>query len=179
MSARLRGDLSTSRFLSRLLAAAGVALLNGVITPALAHGLRLIVVALALDGYCLGIDLQLGHGVLNLHHAVVELSIVVLLDRRRGRTCLVVDQRCGAQVLAKHVLVKVGVDEDAALREELVEVSDGDVVGVDVADFELALVESALRWLQLGDGLLEAQRLHLLLLIAIVVRVLEACRDSQ
>ena len=50
-----------------------------------------------------------------------------------------VDQSCRAQVLTMHILVKVGVDEGAALGEKFVEVRDGHVVGVDVTHFEFAL----------------------------------------
>ena len=55
-----------------------------------------------------------------------------------------VDQSCRAEVLTMHILVKVGVDEGAALGEKFVEVRDGHVVGVDVTHFEFALSNCAL-----------------------------------
>ena len=83
-----------------------------------------------------------------------------------------VDQRGGAQVLAAHVLIKVCVNQDAAFREELIEIGYSHIIGVDVANFEFALVESALGWLQLLHRLLQTQSLLLgLLLLVIVLQV--------
>lgn len=43
-----------------------------------------------------------------------------------------------------HVLVEIGVDQDAALGEEFVQVSDSHSVCVNVADLELALRKGTL-----------------------------------
>lgn len=73
-----------------------------------------------------------------------------------------------------HVLIKVGVNQDAALREELIEICHSHIIGVDIANFEFTLVESTLRWLQLLHRLLfQTQSLLLgqLLLLVIVLQV--------
>ena len=74
-----------------------------------------------------------------------------------------INQGCRAQVLSKHVLVKVSIDESAAFGEEFVEVGDGHIVSVDVAHFELALGQGTLGWL----GELRRQRQRLLLCLGL------------
>ena len=69
-----------------------------------------------------------------------------------------VDQSGGAQILPEHVLVEIRVYQDAALREELVEVGDSHGVGINISDFNFALGERSLWRL-----LLRAQSQRLLL----------------
>ena len=69
-----------------------------------------------------------------------------------------IDQCGRAEILPEHILVEIGVYQDAALRKELIEVRNGHSVRIDVADLELALSESTLGRLLL---LVEGQRLLL------------------
>ena len=69
-----------------------------------------------------------------------------------------IDQCGRAEILPEHILVEIGVYQDAALREELIEVRNGHSVSIDVANLELALSESTLGRLLL---LVEGQRLLL------------------
>ena len=69
-----------------------------------------------------------------------------------------IDQCGRAEILPEHVLVEIGIYQDAALREQLIEVRNGHSVRIDVANLELALSESTLGRLLL---LVEGQRLLL------------------
>ena len=69
-----------------------------------------------------------------------------------------IDQCGRAEILPEHILVEIGVYQDAALREELIEVRNSHSVSIDVANLELALSESTLGRLLL---LVEGQRLLL------------------
>ena len=69
-----------------------------------------------------------------------------------------IDQCSRAEILPEHILVEIGVYQDAALRKELIEVRNGHSVRIDVANLELALSESTLGRLLL---LVEGQRLLL------------------
>lgn len=69
-----------------------------------------------------------------------------------------IDQCGRAEILPEHILVEIGVYQDAALRKELIEVRNGHSVRIDVANLELALSESTLGRLLL---LVEGQRLLL------------------
>ena len=55
-----------------------------------------------------------------------------------------INQRGRAEILPEHILVEIGVDQDAALGEELVEVGNSHSIRVNVADLKLALSEGSL-----------------------------------
>lgn len=82
LSASLCSKLVSLALLCTLLAAS-VTLFDGVSAATHAHRLWLLAV-FGLKDDVLG-DLGLRQGILNLHHTVVELRIVVLLDCRGGR----------------------------------------------------------------------------------------------
>jgi hypothetical protein len=70
-------------------------------------------------------DLRIGllgdflrNGVFDFHHAVVQLSSIVALDRFHCGGSLHIDKRGRSQVLPVHVLVEVCVDQFAAVGEE-------------------------------------------------------------
>ncbi len=64
---------------------------------------------------------MLGHSVLNLHRAVIELRPIELLDGVLGRAGLCVDERSGAQILTLHVPVEARSDQRSTLREEFLQ----------------------------------------------------------
>ena len=67
--------------------------------------------------------------------------------------------KCGrTEILSEHILVEIGVYQDAALGEELVEVGNGHSGRVNIADLKLALLDRSLRRLLL---LAEVKRLLL------------------
>ena len=92
--------------------------------------------------------------ILNLHHSVINLSPVVLLDGRCRSGCLDVNKSGWAQVMPVHIGVKVAWNQRSTLGKENMHVSDSHRVGVDVAHFKLALAESTLDDLNLLDDLL-------------------------